>query len=206
MANLEQLIGAYFHQDWNHVYPGREAAVADFVRREPLKVAEAYREARVLLDSSNDLELVDRLDAMGFDDAPEEGARQFLTLVGDQLEQALGAVGASAQSGRGTELGHSSHEPTSSNFKGLAYLLPAYFHQDRDHTQDTWEGVIDEFVRKDSISAKSVPSEIDALLSRCTDEELDGVLRDLGCHYAPPEGDRAWLKAVREHLVSQLGR
>ena len=79
MENLEHLIGAYFHQDWNHVYATRDEAVADFVRRAPERAVTVPAEIDELLDATpDDAALADRLSAMGFDDAPPEGDRAFL--------------------------------------------------------------------------------------------------------------------------------
>lgn len=77
--NLEHLIGAYFHQDWNHVYATRDNAVADFVRRSPDRAASVPQEIDALLASTGeDEELASRLSAMGFDDASPDGDRAFL--------------------------------------------------------------------------------------------------------------------------------
>jgi hypothetical protein len=79
MENLEHLIGAYFHQDWNLVYATRDEAVGDFVRRSPDRAAMVTREIDELLSSTgSDEELAARLSAMGFDDAPPDGDRTFL--------------------------------------------------------------------------------------------------------------------------------
>jgi hypothetical protein len=80
MENLEHLIGAYFHQDWNLVYATRYEAVADFVRRSPDRAAWVGLEIDELLNSTgSDEELTARLSAMGFDDAPSpDGDRAFL--------------------------------------------------------------------------------------------------------------------------------
>lgn len=79
MENLEHLIGAYFHQDWNHVYATRQEAIADFVRRSPERAARVPQEIDELLSSTgDDEELASRLTAMGFDDAPPDGDRAFL--------------------------------------------------------------------------------------------------------------------------------
>jgi hypothetical protein len=79
MENLEHLIGAYFHQDWNHVYATRHEAVADFVRRSPDRAARVGLEIDELLTSTGSgEELAAHLSAMGFDDAPPDGDRAFL--------------------------------------------------------------------------------------------------------------------------------
>lgn len=85
MENLKHLIGAYFHQDWNHVYPTREAAVADLLRREPKVASQAAEEIDLVLGSETDHELRDTLDALGFDDAPFDGERSFLLAIRDQI-------------------------------------------------------------------------------------------------------------------------
>lgn len=77
MKNLEHLIGAYFHQDWNLVYATREEAVTDFVSRSPKRAATVPDEIDGLLQSPDD-ELTERLESMGFDDAPPDGDRAFL--------------------------------------------------------------------------------------------------------------------------------
>jgi hypothetical protein len=86
MENLEHLIGAYFHQDWNHVYTSRHEAVADFVRRSPDRAATGPQEIDELLASTgNDEELGRRLTVMGFDDAPADCDRAFLIDLRDHL-------------------------------------------------------------------------------------------------------------------------
>jgi hypothetical protein len=88
MENLEHLISAYFHQDWNHVYATRDDAVADFVRRSPERAATVPLEIDELLSStSDDDELAARLSAMGFDDAPSDGERAFLIEVQAHLRR-----------------------------------------------------------------------------------------------------------------------
>jgi hypothetical protein len=88
MENLEHMIGAYFHQDWNHVYASRHEAVADFVRRSPDRAASVPQEIDVLLASTgDDTELASRLSAMGFDDAPPDCDRAFLTELRDHVRR-----------------------------------------------------------------------------------------------------------------------
>ncbi|TGN63877.1 hypothetical protein EXE59_07875 [Nocardioides eburneiflavus] len=88
MENLEHLISAYFHQDWNHVYATRKDAVADFVRRSPERAAMVPQEVDELLSSTDDdEELAARLSAMGFDDAPSDGERAFLIEVQAHLRR-----------------------------------------------------------------------------------------------------------------------
>jgi hypothetical protein len=88
MENLEHMIGAYFHQDWNHVYATRHEAVADFVRRSPDRAATVPQEIDGLLNSAgDDDELAIRLSAMGFDDAPPDGDRAFLAELRDHIRR-----------------------------------------------------------------------------------------------------------------------
>jgi hypothetical protein len=88
MENLEHLIGAYFHQDWNHVYATRHEAVADFVRRSPDRAAKARLEIDELLSSTgNAEELAAHMSAMGFDDAPPDGGRAFLIDIRSYIQR-----------------------------------------------------------------------------------------------------------------------
>lgn len=89
MENLKYLIGAHFHQDWNHVYDSREDSVADFLRRSPSVSARVPAEIDQLLASTTDEELERVLDDFGFDDEPVEGARAFLESVRDQIAEAV---------------------------------------------------------------------------------------------------------------------
>jgi hypothetical protein len=87
------------------------------------------------------------------------------------------------------------------------YLLAAYFHQDWNHTYDSWEGVVDDFMTDNPAKVEAVPREIDELLSAQSDEE--GLTRELiamGCAYDPPEGDRAWLAAMGQRIRAGLDR
>jgi CdiI immunity protein len=67
MDNLRQLMAAYFHQDWYDEYGGSwEAAVDDFARRAPSRVAGTKAEIATLLrTTTSDAELVETLDALG---------------------------------------------------------------------------------------------------------------------------------------------
>ncbi|WP_114422407.1 contact-dependent growth inhibition system immunity protein [Nocardioides houyundeii] len=87
----------------------------------------------------------------------------------------------------------------------LTYLLQAYFHEDWSHTFQTWEEILDEFLKEDSTLIARVPEEIDTLLARIGDDaELERTLMSMGLAYDPDEGDRAWLEAVRDRIVSSL--
>lgn len=91
MDHLKYLIGAHFHQDWNHVYPSRQASVDDFLHRSPVVAAKVPGEIDLLLDTvADDGELRRRLDELGFDDAPAEAERAFLVAVRDQIRAGLG--------------------------------------------------------------------------------------------------------------------
>jgi hypothetical protein len=87
----------------------------------------------------------------------------------------------------------------------LRYMLSAYFHQDWNHTHDSWQAVVDEFVTDDRTTVVEVPREIEKILAEVTDDlELGQLILSLGCDYSPIEGDRAWLTAVRDRITSQL--
>lgn len=92
MENLKHLIGAYFHQDWNHVYRTREEALADFVRRAPERAETVPGEIDELLESTpGDEALTTRLANMGFDDAPPEGDRAFIVDLQTRLRRLCSA-------------------------------------------------------------------------------------------------------------------
>lgn len=82
----------------------------------------------------------------------------------------------------------------------LRFVLSAYFHQDWNHTYDSWQAVVDDYLAVSGESAQEIPSEIDRLLETPDDAELGDILLSLGCAYDPPEGDRAWLTAVAERI------
>lgn len=89
----------------------------------------------------------------------------------------------------------------------LEYLLSAYFHQDWNHTYDSWQAVVDDYVAVGRDATRAVPTEIDRLLLQTPDDsELANVLTSLGCAYDPPEGDRQWLAAVGERIRDDLNR
>ena len=91
------------------------------------------------------------------------------------------------------------------SINNLSYMLSAYFHQDWNHTHDSWQAVVDEFLSDDGTTVAAVPDEIDQVLASVTDdEELGQLIVDLGCAYSPDEGDRAWLGAVRDRIATQL--
>ena len=87
----------------------------------------------------------------------------------------------------------------------LKYMLSAYFHQDWNHTHDSWQAVIDEFVTDDRTTVAEVPGEIEKVLAEVTDDgQLGQLILSLGCDYSPDEGDRAWLTAVRDRIAEHL--
>lgn len=82
----------------------------------------------------------------------------------------------------------------------LRFVLSAYFHQDWNHTYDSWQAVVDDYLAVSGESARGIPSEIDRLLETPDDAALGNILLSFGCAYDPPEGDRAWLAAVAERI------
>jgi hypothetical protein len=53
---------------------------------------------------------------------------------------------------------------------GLKYVLPAYFHQDWNHTYRSWQEAVDDYVSVSGDSVGAVPSEIDHLLRDTPDD------------------------------------
>ena len=83
----------------------------------------------------------------------------------------------------------------------LEYLLAGYLNQDWYIGHDSWQAVVDEFIANDPHRVAGVPDKIDDLLSsHRQDQELSDTLVEMGCAYDPPEGDRAWLQAVRDYI------
>ena len=87
----------------------------------------------------------------------------------------------------------------------LSYLLSSYFHQDWDHYGPTWQHAVDAFLEDDPTTVAAVPDEIDDLLAS-SNEDLEQSLERLGNYYYPPEGDRAWLEAVRDRIKERATR
>lgn len=87
----------------------------------------------------------------------------------------------------------------------LKHLIGAYFYEAWDEYEySSWEEAVDDFVRRSPDMAPLVPSEIDTVLAEDqSDSELDDHLVSFGFSYSPPEGDRAWLLAVRDRIVEQ---
>ncbi|WP_104105470.1 contact-dependent growth inhibition system immunity protein [Nocardioides sp. 616] len=89
--------------------------------------------------------------------------------------------------------------------EGLTYLLMTYFHQDWDHAHSTWQGVIDEFLTDNPARVAQVPHDIDRLLANTpSDSQLSRAVVQMGMYYSPPEGERAWLAAVKDRIIHSL--
>ena len=80
MKNLRQLMAAYYHQDWWDEYDGSwEAAVDDFVRREPDRVSRTIDEIDALLAASPSEDELDKaLEELGNYRTPGDGAHAYL--------------------------------------------------------------------------------------------------------------------------------
>ena len=83
----------------------------------------------------------------------------------------------------------------------LTYLVRVYFHEDWPLHHSSWQEVVDAFLTDDPVTVRAVPDEIDALLSR-TSDDLAQDMAALGCSYDPAEGYRAWLQAIRDRILS----
>lgn len=88
--------------------------------------------------------------------------------------------------------------------ENLTYLLGCYFHQDWQHYGPTWQHALEAFLQDDPSTVAAVPGEIDDMLAAIDDDtQLERRLIDMGMAYDPPEGDRAWLNAVRDSIRAQ---
>jgi hypothetical protein len=92
--DLTHLCSAYFYESWDeYEYDSWQAAVDDFARRSPERVAGAAAALRALLDEPLTNEQLDtRLRVLGCTFAPEEGDRRWLVQLSDRLRSASGGV------------------------------------------------------------------------------------------------------------------
>lgn len=91
--------------------------------------------------------------------------------------------------------------------KNLQHLIAGYFYQEwNEQEYGSWEQAVDDFVRRSPNKAPLVPKEIDSILKQAADEEeLDRTLVSWGLSHTPPEGEAAWLRAVRNRIEIGLG-
>ena len=87
----------------------------------------------------------------------------------------------------------------------LSHLFSAYFYEAWDEYEyQTWEAAVDDFARRSPERVVGATNALERLLAEdVTDDELDDRLRAAGCTYASPDGDRAWLKLLLDHLRSE---
>ncbi len=87
-----------------------------------------------------------------------------------------------------------------------AHLFSAYFYEGwDDYEYDTWESATDDFARRSPDRVAGAIRDITVLLDQVKDQDELGVrLRDLGCAFAPTDGDRAWLTQLVAHLGHAL--
>ena len=88
----------------------------------------------------------------------------------------------------------------------LTHLFSAYFYEAwNEYEYASWEDALEDFTVRSPERVEGATSELSALLAAPVgDDELGAGLRELGCAFAPVEGDRAWLQAVLERLRGGL--
>ncbi|BBY88085.1 contact-dependent growth inhibition system immunity protein [Mycolicibacterium tokaiense] len=86
----------------------------------------------------------------------------------------------------------------------LYTFFAAYFHQDWDLEAEDWEGVVDNYVDADPVSAplRELASEIDNLRAARSEEDLRTfLLKTVGVSYLPdPLTFKQWLDQIAAHL------
>jgi hypothetical protein len=94
LDDLMHLLSAYFYEAWDeYEYDSWQAAVDDFARRSPDRVAGAAAAVRALLDEPlTDEQLDTRLRALGCTFVSEDGDRTWLAQLLDRLRSASGGV------------------------------------------------------------------------------------------------------------------
>ena len=91
MGNLKHLISGYFYELWDqHEYSSWEEAVDNFVQRSPRRALRVPDEIDMLLtESVSDAALATQLAEWGFDAAPADGERAWLTQVQQRIKADL---------------------------------------------------------------------------------------------------------------------
>lgn len=88
--------------------------------------------------------------------------------------------------------------------KILFHFFAAYFHQDWNLNDPSWQDVVNRFVRDDGKEgARHVHEEVNRLLNEPeSDVQLAQVLEDLGCYYwaGSPSQMRVWLESLNKKL------
>lgn len=89
-----------------------------------------------------------------------------------------------------------------------AHLFGAYFYEEWDtYEYASWEKAVDDFARRSPDRVAGAVRDLTSLMEQEPDSERLGIrLQDLGCAYAPPEGDREWIARVIARLQAGPGR
>jgi hypothetical protein len=92
----------------------------------------------------------------------------------------------------------------------LRQLMAAYFHQDWwEEYGGAWESAVDDFARREPHRIAGAADEITTLLTSAdSDEAVGRALDDLGNFRDPgpaPDAHAAWLREVRDRLITSAG-
>ena len=92
----------------------------------------------------------------------------------------------------------------------LRQLMAAYFHQDWwEEYGGAWESAVDDFARREPHRIAGAADEITTLLTSAdSDEAVGRALDDLGNFRDPgpaPDANAAWLREVRDRLITSAG-
>lgn len=73
---------------------------------------------------------------------------------------------------------------TTTSRENIKQLLGAYFHQDWNLDDPTWESVVERYVRDEPGQGRIAATELERLLiSTLFDEDVSAMVKKLGCYY-----------------------
>ncbi|MGE2734734.1 contact-dependent growth inhibition system immunity protein [Mycolicibacterium vaccae] len=205
-TELEQFFGAYFHQYWDLEADDWQGIVDNYVNADPvaeplMTIAREIDELCAARSEADLTQLLLRDVIMCYDPRPEMSFKQWLGQIAARLRQhAAASDGGAAPQAVSAPLRH---------FFGV------YFHEDWVLEADTWQGVVDSYVRDEKPSVdllRSLSQEIGEVSAQCAEPDMRRlVTRTLGANYYPlPEFTYAeWLGQVaarlRQHAAASDG-
>lgn len=186
---LDQLMGAYLHQDYDLFGPTPLAAVDTFVRDEPELGSRLPGEISDLLRAlPSETAIKAALEGMGCQIVPstaDGGYRGWLEAIADRARQTRTRTGAPV------------------DYPALTHLMGAYFNQDYDLMGEDDRAVVSAFLHNNPELGRGLAHEIDGLLGTDMPEaELNELLTRLGCEVEPWSKDgtyRTWLAELASY-------
>ena len=95
---------------------------------------------------------------------------------------------------------------TGNHVDDLTHLFSAYFYDAwNEYEYASWQDAVDDFIGRSPERVAGAVSQLSELLEApIEDDELSARLQELGCAFAPGEGDRPWLQSVLDRLRGRL--